>query len=181
MAQHFFRSMPVFYLRLIQSVFRTEVGYAAFRRDSCASEEYDSFAFFDQSGTRRHTLISGEPAKAVMSFYASEPIKEPVAVVAIYRPDSTCALQVVSNRENATLGILENHGRIIVSFAPLLLGPGEYIISIALFKELNIASRHEPEAYDLHDRCYVLKILPPPGLGVEIGIVNQSATWEIAS
>lgn len=141
----------------------------------------NAFAFFDQSGTRRHTLISGEPAKAVMSFYASEPIKEPVAVVAIYRPDSTCALQVVSNRENATLGILENHGRIIVSFAPLLLGPGEYIISIALFKELNIASRHEPEAYDLHDRCYALKILPPPGLGVEIGIVNQSATWEIAS
>lgn len=67
-----------------------------------------------------------------------------------------------------------------MEFSPLHLGPGDYIVSIALFKELNIATRVEPQAYDLHDRCYALKVLPPAGVGIEIGTVNQPATWELS-
>ena len=68
----------------------------------------------------------------------------------------------------------------MVTFAPLFLGPGEYIVSVALFKDLCLASKFEPEAYDLHDRFYPLKVLHPEGLGVDIGTVNQPAVWEIA-
>lgn len=138
-----------------------------------------AFAFFDQSGARRHTVVSGEPARAVMRYSASEPVIDPVAVIAIYRPDGTCALQVTSNRQGLKLGNIKGHGQIGASFPPLLLGPGDYIVSVALFKDVNIASRHESEAYDLHDRCYALKVLPPSGIGIDIGIVNQAATWEI--
>lgn len=137
------------------------------------------FGFFDSRGDYRHTLVSGEPATATMTFAAAEAVMDPVAVIAIYRPDGTCALQVISNRSGMRLGTLERRGDIKTVFNPLLLGPGDYVVSIALFKELNLAAGHEPEAYDLHDRCYALKILPPEGIGVEIGIVNQPATWEI--
>lgn len=138
-----------------------------------------AFGFFDEAGTRRHTLLSGESAAAEMAYFADEAVIDPVAVIAIYRPDGTCALQVTSNRSGVNLGRLEGQGQIRVSFTPLLLGPGDYTVSIALFKELNLASRHEPDAYDLHDRCYALKVLPPLGLGVEIGIVNQPSAWEL--
>lgn len=139
-----------------------------------------AFGFFDQENTRRHTLVSGEQAKAVLAYTVEQPVTDPVGVVAIYRPDGSCALQVTSNRDGKKLGVLREPGKISISFDPLYLGPGDYVVSIALFKELNIASNHEPDAYDLHDRCYALKVLPPEGVGVSIGIVNQPAVWELA-
>jgi len=139
-----------------------------------------AFGFFDESGSQRYTLISGERASAVISYFAGEAVLNPVAVIAIYRFDGTCAMQVFSNRNGKELGPLLGRGTIRFAFNPLFLGPGDYITSVAMFKQLNLASRHEPEAYDLHDRCYTLKILPPVGMGVEIGLVNQPMTWELS-
>lgn len=138
-----------------------------------------AFGFFDSEMVRRHTLISGEEAVAVMRFEASAPIADPVGVVAIYRPDGTCAMQVFSNRRDESLGTLERTGMLKARFSPLLLGPGDYIVSIALFKELPLRSASEPPAYELHDRCYALKVLPPDGIAVTIGTVNQPTTWDV--
>lgn len=137
------------------------------------------FEFFNETNTRCHTLISGELATCIIGYATGIPICDPVAAVTLYRPDGTCAMQITSNRHGHKLGMLESEGKIKIDFAPLWLGPGDYIVSIALFKDLNIASGHEPSAFDLHDRCYALKVLPPPGIGVEIGMVNQTAQWTL--
>lgn len=139
-----------------------------------------AFGFLDAESIRRHTLISGDFAKACINYNAATTVHNPVAVIAIYRPDGTCAMQVLSNRDGVQFNRLLGQGHITVTFAPLFLGPGEYIVSVALFKDLCLASKFEPEAYDLHDRCYPLKVLHPEGLGVDIGTVNQPAVWEIA-
>lgn len=133
--------------------------------------------FFDAEGARRHTLISGEPAFAVIAFEANQPILDPVPVMAIYRPDGTCAMQVIASMSGHRFDRLEGKGGIRIDFSPLLLGPGDYLVSIALFRELNLASSVEPASYDLHDRCHALKVLPPPGIHVQIGVVNQPAQW----
>lgn len=138
-----------------------------------------AFGFLDKENTRRHTLISGEVAKGCISYNASTTIHNPVAVIAIYRTDGTCAMQVLSNRDGVCFNHLSGQGQINVSFDPLFLGPGEYLVSVALFKELDLASKFEPEAYDLHDRCYPLTVLSPEGVSVEIGTVNQPAIWEL--
>lgn len=137
------------------------------------------FGFFDADGARRHTLITGEPAFAVIAFDASQTVFEPVPVVAIYRPDGTCVLQVIASLSGQHFAQLSGKGGIRVDFAPLLLGPGDYLVSVALFRELNLASAVEPSAYDLHDRCHALKVLPPAGIHVQIGTVNQPAHWEL--
>jgi lipopolysaccharide transport system ATP-binding protein len=98
----------------------------------------------------------------------------------VYRPDGTCALQVTSNRDGMSLSKLEGRAMIEAEFDPLYLGPGDYIVAVALFKELDLRSAVEPAAYDLHDRCYALKVLHPMGVGVEIGTVNQPSRWTIA-
>ncbi len=139
-----------------------------------------AFGFLDAQNSRRHTLISGDFSKACIRYNAATTAHNPVAVIAIYRLDGTCAMQVSSNRDGVQFNKLLGEGHITVTFDPLFLGPGEYILSVALFKDLCLASKFEPEAYDLHDRCYPLKILHPEGLGVDIGTVNQPAQWEIA-
>lgn len=137
------------------------------------------FGFFDSEGTRRHTLITGESAFAVIAFEARQTIIDPVPVVAIYRPDGTCVMQVISSLSGASFSQIEGKGAIRVSFSPLLLGPGDYLVSVALFRELSIATAIEPSSYDLHDRCHALKVLSPPGIHVQIGTVYQPAEWEL--
>ncbi|MCO8162104.1 ABC transporter ATP-binding protein [Pseudomonas sp. 21LCFQ010] len=139
------------------------------------------FGFFDTQQKRRHTLISGEPAFAVIAFQASQTIIDPVPVVAIYRPDGTCVMQVISRLSGVGFSRIEGAGAIRVGFSPLLLGPGDYLVSVALFRELDLASALEPAAYDLHDRCHALKVLAPAGIHVQIGTVNQPAEWELLS
>jgi len=139
----------------------------------------NGFGFFDADNTQRHTLVSGEAAFALIGFAAEQPVLNPVPVIAIYRPDGTCAMQVIASLSGQSFERLEGSGAIRVEFAPLLLGPGDYLVSVALFRDLNLASNLEPVAFDLHDRCYPLKILQPAGIGVEIGVVNQPVQWEL--
>ncbi len=136
------------------------------------------FGFFDQEGVQRHTLISGEHAFAVLSYEVHGTVCEPVPVIAIYRPDGTCAMQVIASMSGQRFPELSGNGGIRVDFEPFYLGPGDYLVSIALFKELNLASSIEPDAHDLHDRCYALKVLAPLGIEVQIGTVNQPAVWQ---
>jgi len=136
------------------------------------------FGFFDGQEVPRHTLISGEAASALLAYSATSQVRDPIPVVAIYRPDGTCAMQVIASLSGQHFSQLEGRGGIRVKFDPLFLGPGDYLVSVALFRELNLASSIEPAAYDLHDRCYALKVLPPHGIQVQIGCVNQPATWE---
>ncbi|WP_369987524.1 ABC transporter ATP-binding protein [Pseudomonas xanthosomatis] len=135
------------------------------------------FGFFDGNSERRHTLISGEPAFAVIAYEASRAVFNAVPVVAIYRPDGICVMQTVASMHGTHFPRIEGKGGLRVDFAPLLLGPGDYLVSVALFKELNLASAIEPASYDLHDRCHALKVLPPSGIHVQIGVVNQPAQW----
>ena len=139
----------------------------------------ESFAFVSDDGKRMHTLVSGERVEAAFSICVEDRICDPVAVIAFYRPDGTCASQLISRRDGVEFGALSGKCVIKMTADRLVLGPGDYLVSVALFKDLDLASSCEPEAYDLHDRCYPVKVLSPIGIGVEIGIANQQAEWAV--
>lgn len=135
------------------------------------------FCFLDEDGARRHTLLSGRPAGARLRIRADARIAEGIAVVAIYATDGTCISQCISSREGVTVRDAEGDIQIDVWFDELLIGPGDYLVSSALFRHLDPAVLPEERAYDLLDRSYALKILdadldPFPG-----GLVRQKAQW----
>jgi lipopolysaccharide transport system ATP-binding protein len=137
------------------------------------------FAFYDAEGSRRHTLVTGEKATAVLAYRAHRPVLDPVAVIAVYRADSVCAMQLISRRDGAEFGEVSGNGEFIVELNPLLLGPGDYVISLALFKDLDLRFALEPPGYDVHDRAYLLRVLPPEGINCTIGTVNQRGVWRV--
>src|SRR5262249_54003459 len=118
------------------------------------------FALYDAEGKRRHTLVTGEKAIAVLAYRAYRSVLDPVAVIAVYRADSVCAMQLISRRDGAEFGEVSGNGEFIVELDPLLLGPGDYVISLALFKDLDLRLAVEPPGYDVHDRAYLLRVLP---------------------
>jgi lipopolysaccharide transport system ATP-binding protein len=88
-------------------------------------------------------------------------------------------MQLISRRDAVEFGEVSGSGEIIVELDPLLLGPGDYVISLALFKDLDLRLAVEPPGYDVHDRAYPLRVLPPEGINCTIGTVNQRARWRV--
>lgn len=147
--------------------------------DSYGSGELkiERFGFIDEDDQSRHTIYSGAPVRARFEYFAAEQVHRPIPVLAVYRPDGTCAMQIVGIETGISLDKVEGRGMVDVIFDPLYLGPGDYMCSVAFFVEMDPVDPKEPKAYDLHDRCYPLKVLPPHGYNLEIGTVNQPVSW----
>ena len=137
-------------------------------------------AFLDEAGRERHTLVTGRPAGVRFRVRAEAPLPDPVAVVAFYRPDGTCVSQLISSRDGPGLGVLVGEVELRVAFDELLIGPGDYLASVALFDSLDASRLPEERAYDLHDRAYALKIVEGDLDPFPYGLVRQKSRWSVA-
>lgn len=135
--------------------------------------------FYDANQVERHIFTSGEFKKARIYYYAKEEVLNPVFVLAYYLIDGTCAMQILSNKDEFNVSSVKGHGFIEINFDPLLLGRGNYLVSVAIFKELNLVDNVEPPAYDLHDKMYEIKIEQQFGLNVELGVINHPVRWGV--
>lgn len=117
--------------------------------------------------------------KVRIHYLTPHKIFKPVFVVAYYLLDGTCVTQLISSKDGFNIKEIEGEGYIDITMNPILLGRGHYLISVAIFKELNILDNVEPPAYDLHDKMYEIKIEQPFGINVELGLVNHPVEWEM--
>jgi lipopolysaccharide transport system ATP-binding protein len=138
-----------------------------------------NFTFIDAREVPRYTLVSGEPMAAVIDFEAHNLPVEPVAVVAIYRPDGTVISQMISSPAPGGKEALSGLFQIVLRLEELLIGPGDFIVSVALFRELDPSRAPEDCAYDLQDRSYALKILELDHQPYPSGLVRQNPSWEL--
>ncbi|HHY71905.1 MAG TPA: ABC transporter ATP-binding protein [Bacillus bacterium] len=136
-----------------------------------------SVSFLDENDNDKLIFTSNTKKKIKINYYAKEKVYNPVFVVAYYLLDGTCAMQLISNKDGLEVGTIEGEGSIEIIFDPLLLGKGNYLVSVAIFKNLNLVDNLEPEAYDLHDKMYEIKVEQPFGLNVELGIIHHPVRW----
>ncbi|WP_458411717.1 ABC transporter ATP-binding protein [Schinkia sp. CFF1] len=135
--------------------------------------------FLDANNEEKLVFTSGEYKKVRLHYKANQQIFSPVFVVAYYLLDGTCATQAISNKDHFEVATVSGEGYVDIVFDPLLLGAGHYLVSAAIFKELNLLDNVEPSAYDLHDKMYEVKIEQPFGLNVNLGLVNHPIRWGI--
>lgn len=135
--------------------------------------------FLDSQNEEKLIFTSGEYKKVRLHYKANERIFNPVFVVAYYLLDGTCATQAISNKDYFEVSTISGEGFVDIVFDPLLLGAGNYLVSVAIFKEVNLLDNIEPSAYDLHDKMYEVKIEQPFGINVNLGLVNHPIRWGI--
>jgi len=138
------------------------------------------FGFADANGTRRYTLVAGEPASADFLIEAKGLRSAPIAVVAIYRPDGTVISQMISPQAQPAAGAITGRYTITMQLEELLIGPGDFVVSAALFQCLDATRSPEDGAYDLRDREYALKIVDADHQPYPTGLVRQKPTWYFA-
>lgn len=95
----------------------------------------------------------------------------PVAVV--YRLDGIRVSPHIGERMTLALEVDET-ADIRLTFAPLNLGPGKYVFSLALYRSLSTVST---ESYDIIDRSYEFEVRGDEPL--REGIFEHPASWEV--
>jgi lipopolysaccharide transport system ATP-binding protein len=70
---------------------------------------------------------------------------------------------------------------ITMSLDELIIGPGDFVVSAALFRTLDPSKNPEDGAYDLRDREYALKIIDSDHQPYPAGLIRQKAQWSYES
>ncbi len=111
----------------------------------------ESVVFLNKFGIKCKNIKSGDSLTIKVDFYARETIQQPHFGVAIFRNDG--AYCYGSNTEFDGYQIPElkpSRGWFKLSYQKLLLAPGEYRVSLAIW------DKRETIAFDYHNGCYKL-------------------------
>lgn len=123
----------------------------------------------------QRVFTSGEAMSVVITWEALEPIAQCTVVVAIYGMEGRCATQVLSPQRRVGAGKFATRAL----FAPLRLGPGEYAVSIGIFRDLDLSHRFGTDPLDVHDRRYIIRVVPEIGTNVDFGAFRHEVTWQM--
>ncbi|MCX7943235.1 MAG: ABC transporter ATP-binding protein [Deltaproteobacteria bacterium] len=140
----------------------------------------ENVIILDSDMLERYVFITREKMIIRINYNAPLRIAKPIFVVAIYGADGTVVNQAISSKDNFEIDFIEGRGYVDVIYDPLIIGEGDYYISVGIFKTVDLMSRGDNPAYSVHDRKYLLKIKQPHNLKVPLGIVNQDIKWEMS-
>lgn len=90
-------------------------------------------------------------------------------VISVYLPNGIPATELIAPQTRVS------RGRNLIEFActPLLLGQGNYVVSVALFETIDNFSECEQPSLDMHDRQYKLSVLANPGFRPNTSAYSQ--------
>ncbi|RAI72626.1 hypothetical protein DOZ80_03550 [Pseudomonas fluorescens] len=135
----------------------------------------DGVDFLDKSQESRRVFSFGEPLHVHVKWGAKLDIPSMAFIVCIYGMDGRCVSQVVSpfisaTRERRT-GVVKAH------FDPLMIGAGDYVISVGIFDGMTQEQACGEYPLDVHDRQYRIRVTAPTDIRMERGIVVHPVEW----
>jgi len=131
----------------------------------------------NHEGQECHRFNVGESLTIRMRYKTQVPVVGPVFVAAIYRIDGITVCQAISSRDGVQFDKLDGQGIVDVRFDRQLLGPGLYVISVAIFPSLDLLDQLGQTPYDLHDRLYEFQIEPLLDCALDLGVVLHPVFW----
>lgn len=150
----------------------TERSQFEYGEGSAWIEEVD---FTDQYHVSRRVFEFGEPLHVRIRWGAKVDIPEMAFIVCIYGMDGRCVSQVVSPFIASSYG--HRTGMIRASFSPLMIGAGDYVISIGIFDGMTEEQQNGERPLDVHDRMYRIRVTAPRDVRMERGTVVHPVEW----
>lgn len=138
--------------------------------------EITSIEFTDNAGQSCRVFEFGSALNAHIGWYSPQDIEQLSFVITLYGLDGHCVCQVFSQPLNVKAN---QRGNVVASLNPLLLGRGEYIVSLGIFQYLSLQDRVGHYPIEVHDRKYHIKILPPANIHIEYGQIVHPVKWSL--
>src|SRR5690606_35899857 len=95
-------------------------------------------SFINANGENKRVLIAGELLKIYIDYKVYNPVLDPVFAVTFHSTDGTQMDHKNTRLSGLNLGQITKDNQIVFHFNPFRLGPGEYVVSIAILKHLDI-------------------------------------------
>ncbi len=140
----------------------------------------ESVDILNKDNLSRRTFYMGEELKFDIQIVAKNDIPNFTMVVNILNSSGKCISQVFCNSHDLNMPCLKKNESINIraSYAPLRLGAGEYMVSIGMFKECDLSSEAENEAYCIVDRALFFNVKRKEQLNKEMGQFAHECKWE---
>lgn len=136
----------------------------------------------DADGVSKRVYPMGAEIGIAISYEASREVFEPVFAVTFHRVDGVQMDHKNTRLLGQSLGTLSGKGVAKFSFSPLRLGPGEYLVTVAILKYLDVDNwTDQPPSYDRHDRRYSISIYSTLPGAKNLGAVIQDCSFSLAS
>lgn len=133
--------------------------------------EITEVKFFNREDEARAAFRTGDLMRVRMHYFAKQCIHSPVFGVAIHRDDGTHVTGPNTKIAQKFLDDLEGQGTVEYILPELLLLPGKYYFSAAVY---DYECQH---AYDHHSQMYPFVVVAGD-VGERIGICHLPAIWE---
>lgn len=136
--------------------------------------------FIGHDGKSARVFPLGSNVSVDIHFEAKREIVNPVFAITFHRIDGLQMDHQNTQLLNQKLGAIHDRGVARFSFRPLRLGPGDYAVTAAILKYLDLdAWTDQPPSYDRHDRQYFLTIYSTAPSGRNLGAVLQESEFRL--
>ncbi len=123
----------------------------------------------------------GSKVDVVIRVEVLRPVIDPVFAVTFHTLDGTQMDHKNSQLLGSNVGEISGAATATFSFTPFRLGPGDYLVTVAVLKYLDPENWFDtPPAYDRHDRRYCISVNNIELHGKNLGIVLQDSEFTIS-
>ncbi|RII83399.1 ABC transporter ATP-binding protein [Neopusillimonas maritima] len=139
----------------------------------------DKVDFINNQGASSRVFPQRSKLEVVVDFEATQKVKDPVFALTFHRLDGVQMDHQNSKLLEKSIGEIFGHGKVKFVFNPIRFGPGEYLVTIAILKFLDLDNWvDQPPSYDRHDRRYSLSIYSTMPSSKNLGAVIQECEFD---
>lgn len=133
-----------------------------------------------RNGKKETHFQTGDRFVSEIEYINTEEIEDPKFVVNITRIDGVRMRQSITSLEGLAINKLQlGKGKISFIMDPLLFGPGEYMVSVGVFKEIDLTNNMTmSRPMSLRSNSYEFKVSQPKDVFVDMGCVQCPVEWE---
>lgn len=132
----------------------------------------------DADKKSKRVFFVGETLEFKISLISNKKVSKFFVVASILTVDGRPASQAFC--DSSKLGLVDFEGEAVITlqYSPLRFGPGEYIVSLGLFKEYDLSTERENESYCVVDRAVFFKVVQPESIKKVLGAFSHSVIWQ---
>jgi lipopolysaccharide transport system ATP-binding protein len=116
----------------------------------------------------------GEPLHVEITYFAPEPVRDPIFIVSITEEAGPVRFQAATDDALSSMPVVKGHGRLSLRVRDLRLMPGKYYLDVGVY------DKDWTYAYDYHSRIQSLSFLHGPSGYTGGDARNPRADWAVA-
>jgi hypothetical protein len=141
----------------------------------------DQVNFLDVTCRTRRQFKMGEPLVVRVCYSSVVTLESAVVSLSLSRADGLIVCNAISLLDGVSLALPDGKGAIDLTFDPLNIGPGEYMVSVGIYPSLDLRDSTSLQHAVIWHRSATFRVCPLPGVTIDLGVCRQSVQWRVAN